>query len=131
MITYPTDEAWSSFMENHDDIRACCEMFLPAPRMEIPNTRIGIVDDEGNETITDQRAAMALPVNHLLVDFDAAVKVKDSGTLMNIMNDAWLRAPEDRAVYRIPGFSRMCDFLDFSIEGFVDPDGPSDEAEAG
>jgi len=59
-------------------------------------------------------------------DFDKAVLEQDVRQLVRIMNDAWFRAPEDRAVYRIPGFTAMCDLLDSTVPGFTGEE-PDDE----
>lgn len=127
--THPTDEAWAYFMDHHGDIRSVCEMFLSVPSFEIPNTRVALSFPDDSEFVTEQRAKASLPVKNTLVDFDAAVRAKDSDRLTRIMNDAWLRAPEDRGVYRIPGFTPMCDLLDRTVDGFFgEPSGDdSDE----
>jgi hypothetical protein len=126
--TFPTAEAWDFFMLHHHDIRTCCEHFLPVPAMQIPNTRVVIVLADGAEVETERRAEFPLPVRHALTDFDDAVSAKDSCRLVTIMNDAWVRAPEDRRVYSIPGFTPMCDLLDCTVDGFFDPNGPDGEA---
>lgn len=123
MTTYPTDEAWNYFTHNLDDIRAVVGRFLPVPEMQIPNTRVAITDSAGIETVTDRRAAIPLPILNVIEDFDNAVAIRDTNKLMEIMNDAWLRAPESRSVYNIPGFSEMCGLLDCTIDGFFDPEG--------
>lgn len=128
--TYPTDEAWNFFMLHHDAIRAVCERFLPVPKMEVPNTRVAITTSDGREMVTEQRASVPLPVSNTLADFDAAVKAKDTLSrkgLVEIMNSAWLRAPEDRRVYSIPGFTEMCNLLDCTVDGFFDSNGPADD----
>ena len=99
--TYPTDAAWAYFMAHRDDIRSICEQFLPVPKMQIPNTRVVL-----DEVETNERASVALPVSNTIADFDTAVKTKDSDRLCEIMNSAWLRAPESTSVYRILGFTR-------------------------
>lgn len=127
--TYPTDEAWNFFMLHHDAIRAVCERFLPVPHMEIPNTRVAMTTADGRELVTEGRASMPLPVSNTLADFDAAVKARDTMSpkeLVTILNSAWLRAPESRSVYRIPGFTEMCNLLDCTVDGFFHPDGPAD-----
>lgn len=121
MTTYPTDEAWAYFTKHQDDIRAVCARFLPVPEFQVPNTRVAITDSSGTETVTDRRAAVALPVENLIADFDAAVAARDSKKLTSIMNDAWLRAPESRSVYDIPGFTEMCNLLDCTVDGFFVP----------
>jgi hypothetical protein len=125
--TFPTEVAWAFFMTHHADIRACCERFLPVPEFQIPNTRVVLVAPDGSEMVTERRAAMSLPVTNLISDFDAAVRAKDAARLTRIMNDAWIRAPESRRVYDIPGFSAMCDLLDGTVDGFFDPGGECDE----
>lgn len=117
-MAIPTDASWAFFLRHHDDIRSCCARFLPVAEMQIPNTRVAVVASDGSECVTDQRAARPLEVRHTLVDFDAAVRAKDTRQLNEIMNDAWLRAPEDRSVYRIPGFTEMCDLMDGTVDGF-------------
>lgn len=110
MTTYPTDEAWAFFMKHHDAIRDICEELLPRDRIPLIN---------GQQIVAPPEAKID--------QFDAAVKAKDTYLLYDIMNSAWLRAPEDRGVYRIPGFSEMCGLLDFSEEGFVASNGPPEE----
>ena len=128
MPKYPTEAAWNYFLEHHANIRDCVEMFLPVPRMEIPNTRAPIIVDEYSTKIAaampphahESRGSIPLEPNYKLTDFDQAVKDQDTNKLCDIMNSAWLRAPEDREVYRIPGFSQMCNLLDCTVEGFFD-----------
>jgi hypothetical protein len=92
--------------------------------MEVPNSRIAIVAPDGTEVITEYRASVPLPVKYDLAAFDAAVEARDVQRIVVIMESAWLRAPEDRGVYRIPGFTEMCNLLDGSVDGFLgDEDG--------
>src|SRR5271155_2337332 len=97
----PTDEAWAYFMLHHDAIRECCAAFLPRPEFGLPNTRIAIEHPDGTEHTTESRAAIPLQPRYTLAAFDDAVKTRDSKVLSGLMNDAWLRAPESRSVYRI------------------------------
>lgn len=98
----PSDEAWAYFMLHHDNIRRCIEDFSPRPWMQ---------------TMTG--ALPMTPVPNHLAKFDAAVVARDTVLLSDLMNDAWLRAPEDRSVYRVEGFTEMCNLLDETVEGFV------------
>lgn len=120
---YPTDAAWDYFQKHRENIRQCCADFLPAPRMEIPNTRVTIYNRDGSTTESDQMGSMPLPVKHSLADFDKAVQERDSAKLAHIMQDAWIRAPEDRRIYQKPGFTELCNLLDETVEGFVDMNG--------
>jgi hypothetical protein len=106
--TYPTDEAWDFFMKHKDDIRARVDDYLP----ERPQSMNGPFGKASSLTIAD---------------FDAAVTARDSRRLTVIMENAWLRAPEDREVYRIPGFGAMCDLLDGTVDGFTNSAEPFDE----
>ena len=109
-VTYPTVEAWEYFVEHLDDIREVVADFAPRPWFP---TIDGVLHDK-SET-------------HSIDEFDSAVVRRDAEKLFVIMNSAWLSAPEDREVYRIPGFSEMCNLLDFTVEGFVDEDRPYEE----
>jgi hypothetical protein len=130
MTVYPIDKAWSYFIEHHDDIRTCVEQYLPTPYMEVPNTRLHVGDDVViRQSGEEQRGTMPLKVCHTIEDFDRAVEAKRSSELYNIMNDAWLRLPEDRTIYREPGVMQMCNLLDFTVTGFVDDDPPDDDDE--
>lgn len=120
---YPTMEAWEFFLRNSDDIRNIVRKFCPRPEFEIPNTRISIQREDGKIIETNNRATQILAPAFSIDDFDKAIAEKDSAKLYQIMEDAWLRAPEDRRVYSIPGFAEMCNILDFTIEGFIE-DGP-------
>lgn len=91
----PTPSAWSYFLQNRDNIRACVERFCQHP-------------------------------GYLPQDFDRAVRDQDTRTLTRIMNEAWYRAPDDRSIYRIPGFSEMCHLLDSTVPGFTGEE-PDDE----
>jgi len=97
---YPTPEAWEYFMKHKDDIRGVIEDYCPSPQMQ----------SMAGPSQMDQR--------YTLADFDAAVESKDTSTLCSIMNDAWLRAPESRNVYSVPGFTQMCNLLDCTVDGF-------------
>jgi hypothetical protein len=123
MMTFPTDEAWTFFTNNLSDIRSAMENYLPVACMEVPNTRVTEGPNEApviRPSGEEQRGSMPLAVKYTLADFDAAVAAKDTPKLYNMMNNAWLRAPEDRTVYRDPGFRAMCNILDFTVTGFVD-----------
>ncbi len=111
--TCPTDEAWNYFLVHHDDIRSCVENFLPIKQWQ------SMVGPFGGKT------------RHSLEEFDNAVTNKNSVKLSTIMNDAWGRAPEDRDVYRIPGFTEMCNLLDGTVDGFVDEGGGHGEQGGG
>lgn len=127
----PTDGAWAYFMKHHDDIRNVCASYLPVDRMEIPNTRL-VIDGKPviRESGEEQRVARPIAVTHTIADFDAAVQVRDSRRLAEIMNRAWLALPEDRTIYREPGITEMCDLLDCTVDGFFeDPDGRRDEGD--
>lgn len=124
----PTPEAWHYFTKHLADIRDAVSMFLPVPRMEIPNTRGPAPDDEYAVRVAskmppqapgEQRGTRPLEVRFTLADFDQAVENRDATKLCEIMNSAWLRAPESRDVYQIPGFSEMCNLLDGTVDGFL------------
>lgn len=102
--TYPTPEAWAFFEENHQAIRDCCAQFLANPN--------------GKSMMGDFPAKIKFTVD----DFDRAVEAKDAVKLFDIFNDAWIRAPESRHVYSIPGFSEMCNLMDGTVDGFIDTD---------
>jgi hypothetical protein len=102
MSSYPTDEAWDYFTKHLGDIRDVVESFQPVNQMQ------SMAGSFGSKTL------------YTMEGFDKAVVKKDSETLNSIMNDAWLRAPEDRRVYGIPGFSEMCNLLDCTVDGFFD-----------
>jgi hypothetical protein len=128
----PTPEAWHYFTKHLSDIRDVVSMFLPVPRMEIPNTRGPVPDDEHAARVSakmppqapgEQRGTRPLEVRLTITDFDKAVEDKDTNKLAEIMNSAWLRAPESRDVYHIPGFTEMCNLLDCTVDGFLpEPD---------
>jgi hypothetical protein len=95
-----TPEAWEYFMAHHDNIRECVEKFLPVEQWQ------SMAGPFGSKTLWT------------IEDFDKAVKNNDNTTLVSIMDDTWGRAPEDRSVYQIPGFTEMCNLLDETVEGF-------------
>lgn len=127
-MTIPTPEAWHYFTRHLADIRDVVSMFLPVPRMEIPNTRGPVPDDEHAARVWskmppqasgEQRGTRPIEVKFTMIDFDKAVEMRDAPKLCEIMNSAWLRAPESRDVYQIPGFGEMCNLLDGTVDGFL------------
>jgi hypothetical protein len=96
------DEAWKYFDEHYYDIREVVRTFLPVEQWQ------SMVGPFGE------------PSEHTMKDFEAAVTNKNHRKLLSIMNDAWGRAPESRAVYSIPGFTPMCNLLDGTVEGFLE-----------
>lgn len=104
-----TDEAWQFFMQHHDAIREC-----------------ECVREFGSRAAFDRFAYDSNPrpltTNFEMEAFDQAVAEKDAIKLADIMNDAWFRAPDQREVYRTPGFRQMCDLLDGTVPGFVPDD---------
>ena len=101
--TFPSDKAWNYFLKHKDNIRDIVVTYLAVPQWQ------SMAGPFGNKSEFDIAA------------FDKAVEAKDASALNSIMNDAWGRAPEDRAVYSIPGFSEMCNLLDGTVEDFIDP----------
>lgn len=63
----------------------------------------------------------------LVTRFDDAVKNKNVVQLAGLMNKAWFKAPDDRRVYQIPGFTQMCNLLDGTVDGFLGIGGPDDD----
>lgn len=132
-MTIPTEEAWQYFSTHVEAIRDVCASFLPVKRLEIPNTRV--TDFLGNpvlreDTGEEQRGSIKLETSYTIEDFDKAVKIlvfeekeeirtKAALTLSSIMNRAWLGAPESTGVYRVPGFTEMCNLLDETIPGWL------------
>lgn len=102
--SYPTEEAWTYFIEHKEDIRKIVESFLQVEQWQ------SMVGPFGG------------PTEHSLEEFDEAVANKNVRKLSGIMNDAWGRAPESRSVYTIPGFTAMCNLLDGTQDGWDDPD---------
>lgn len=126
--SYPTDDAWAYFLKYQDDIRSVVNDYGSVERMEIPNTRVADRNDPLDPpAYTGQRDSMPLAKRYGLSDFDLAVVRRDSRSLSVIMNDAWLRLPEQRSVYQIPGVTEMCNLLDCTVDGF---DGPDDDEES-
>lgn len=126
----PTDEAWEYFTKHLDAIRGVCAAYLPARRMEVPNTRVmaGGAPVRREETGEEQRDSVPLAVTHTIEDFDDAVRARDSIKLATIMNRAWPALPEDSAIYREPGVTEMCNLLDCTVDGFFeDPDEDRDQ----
>lgn len=125
MTPTPTSEAWAYFILHQNDIREVVELFLPISRIEIPNTWVTL-EARGpvlrEETGAEQRASIYAPTTHTIAEFDSAAASRDVDSLFNIMNSAWLRAPEDREVYLIPGFIAMCNLLDETIPGLLGDD---------
>lgn len=99
-MSAPTDKAWNFFLEHRKNIRSVVETFLAVAQWQ------SMVGPFGEAT------------PYTLRDFDEAVDRKDTDKLSSIMGDVWGRAPEDRDVYRIPGFTEMCNLLDETVEGF-------------
>ena len=54
------------------------------------------------------------PTRYTMDDYDKAVRGRDIKTFLDILNDAWLRAPESRDVYLDPELCLLCDICDGS-----------------
>jgi hypothetical protein len=128
--TYPTEEAWAYFIRNHDDIRSVCQQFLLCESMQVPNTRVVVQHGDGPEIVTEQRATVKIGRGAPINQFDTAVVKKDTVKLMEIMNATWLRAPDSRSVYAIPGFAEICNLMDETVEGFCDNGSFDEECES-
>lgn len=114
-MTIPTEEAWTFFLKYKDDIRNICATYLSVNDLQVPNTRL--TSEPGDE----RRGTVPMkPSPYTLETFDKAVEEKNSILLTNIMNRAWLGAPESRDVYYEPGFTEMCNLLDCTVDGFFD-----------
>lgn len=107
-MTSKLNQAWAYFDTHKDDIRAVVEQFLPVEQWQ------------------SMRGPFGSKTRHTMEEFDAAITNRNVSKLCSIMSDAWGRAPEDREVYRIPGFTEMCNLLDGTVDGFLE-----DESEDG
>ena len=85
---------WYHFDLHSKKIRSCIEQFLVDPNLKSMAGDINV------------------GVKYKIADFDVATTKRDGEALIHIMNDAWLRAPEDRGVYQLEGFTEMCNLLD-------------------
>ena len=104
--------AWDYFTTHMADIRRVVEQF----REGAPQPTAGI------------EIALGPPVPGFTMEqFDDAIKARDMNLLYDMMNHAWLRAPDERSVYRIPGFKEMCNLLDGTVPGFIAEDDDDDE----
>jgi hypothetical protein len=118
----PAPQAWAYFIEHHTAIRSVVAAFLPRTRMEIPNTRVTYTTGtpvRNKDTGAEIRDSVFLPIDYSVEDFDKAVAAVDVVILDSIMNSAFLRAPEDRDVYLIPGFIQICNLIDETVPGFL------------
>lgn len=104
--------AWDYFTTHMADIRAVVEQF----REGAPQPTAGI-------QITIEPTTPPFTMD----DFDEAIKTQDVNRLYDMMNHAWLRAPDERSVYRIPGFREMCNLLDGTVAGLIAEDDDEDE----
>lgn len=50
-----------------------------------------------------------------LEQYQTARSNQDVRRMMSILNQVWFDAPDERAVYSVPGFTELCNLLDGSI----------------
>lgn len=98
---------WAKLGEHQADIRECVRTFGQLD--ESPH------DAQMRERHPELHAAMggdAAGPKASMADWDAAVRDKNVSQIMNMMSDAWYKAPDRRDVYEVPGFAALCNLQD-------------------
>lgn len=103
------EEWWEKVDQNWDDLVSIIKRFHP---------RKGIRDDKWFP-ITAPRAEIAasrvrntIKTENPLGIATQAKTERDVQTLLKILTEAWLGAPESRSVYSVPGFGLMCHLME-------------------
>lgn len=104
--------AWDYFTTHLTNIRAVVEQFREGAPQPTAGIQVAIVPPTPTFTMDE---------------FDEAVKAQNVNRLYDMMNHAWLRAPDERSVYLIPGFIHMCNLLDGTVPSFIAEDDDDDD----
>ena len=103
------DEWWDLLGENEQYVRDIIASYHPYYQhphfMKITAPRAEQVREQVELQVEQQSQDEGDPAER----FDAAVKAKDWGTLVNLMNEAWFGVPESTSCWGIPGFGALCD----------------------
>jgi len=114
---------WRYFDLHSKEIRNVVKEFLPSKKVTLTYTpparqrkEIADLAKITADKINTSNAKRRLPS---MKDFDSAVTVRSDASktlLIAIMTQSWFSAPDTQEVYKIPGFTEMCNLLDGTFE---------------